>query len=161
MALCVILDCVVFAFGSWPIKERFLVLKNRPGNMTDTIAQMLTEIKNAQAVGKEMAEMPFSKLRHEVASILAEKGYLEKAEKVGKKPKHRLRLHMRYLEDLPAVTDFQRKSKPSRRTYVKTQDIPVVLGGSGLAVLSTSQGIMGGEEARRQNIGGELLFIIW
>lgn len=136
-------------------KKIFLVI------MTDPIAQMLTEIKNALAAHHPELEVPFSKLKYEIAKILVKKGFLEKAEKVGKAHQARIRIHLDLSTTPPPITDFKRISRPSRRLYVKAREIPLVMQGKGLAVISTPRGVMSGEEARKQNLGGELLFTIW
>lgn len=129
--------------------------------MTDPVAQMLTEIKNAQAVRKQTVEFPFSKLNYAIGSLLVAKGYLRQVEKVGKSPKLRIRLTLHYPGGLPAIEGFQRVSRPSRQVYVGLKDIPYVKQGLGTAVLSTPEGILTDEQARKKRVGGELLFTVW
>jgi small subunit ribosomal protein S8 len=129
--------------------------------VTDSIAQMLTHIKNAQAAQKEAVEEPFSNVKYAIAKILAKKGYLKEVEKKGKGAKRWIKLVLSYHEGLPAVSDFKRISSPGQRMYVGAKKIPRVKRGFGLAVVSTSAGILDGEEARKKGLGGELLFTIW
>lgn len=129
--------------------------------VNDPIGDMLIQIKNAAMSGKRVVQLPFSKLKMNVAETLVKEKYLNSAEKVGTAPKFELKLTIGYHDDSPIMTDVKRRSKPGLRVYVDRQSIPKVVGGMGIAVLSTSKGIMTGEEARKKGLGGELLCEIW
>jgi small subunit ribosomal protein S8 len=136
-------------------------------SMTDPIADMLTRIRNSTMSGQAMTAMPFSKIKVEIAKILKEEGYLENyevadGEKLGQKV---LRLKIKYFgerrERKPVMTGIERVSRPGRRVYTKKQDIPWVLSGIGVAILSTPKGIMTGQRARQLGVGGEILCKVW
>ena len=130
--------------------------------MTDTIADMLIRIKNAYLVGKDQVTLPASRTLHAVAQVLVTGGYLEEASLItNDKNQTNLLLKLKYIGDLPALTDLRRISKPGRRVYVTAAKIPAVLHGYGLAILSTSQGILSGTDAKAKKVGGELLAEIW
>ena len=130
--------------------------------MTDTIADMLIRIKNAYLVGKEQVVLPSSKILQAIAQVLVNAGYLQEMQVVeNAKGQKELELTLRYINDLPAMTDVKRVSKPGCRVYVTAAKIPAVLHGYGLAVLSTSQGILADSEAKAKKLGGELLAEIW
>jgi len=136
-------------------------------SMTDPIADMLTRVRNAVMSGQAMTAMPCSKVKVEIAKILKEEGYLENYEVAdGERPPQKvLRLRIRYLgerrERRPVITGLERVSRPGRRIYTKKQDIPWVLSGIGVAILSTPKGIMTGARARQLGVGGEILCKIW
>lgn len=111
--------------------------------------------------GKRVIELPHSKLKHAVAKTLVESGYLVSVSTVGEVPKQALRLQLAYDGKTAVLTDLRRVSKPGLRLYVGRDEIPRVVGGMGVAILSTSQGIMTGSEARKRGLGGELLCEIW
>ncbi|MDO5561955.1 MAG: 30S ribosomal protein S8 [bacterium] len=130
--------------------------------MTDSIADMLTRIRNAYAAGKESISMPSSKERAAIAQVMLDAGYLEKSE-VAKDAKgfENLVLGLKYSNGTPAITEIKRISKPGVRTYVTCAKIPQVLHGYGLAILSTSVGILSGSQAKKKAVGGELLCQVW
>ncbi|HKZ43957.1 MAG TPA: 30S ribosomal protein S8 [Anaerolineales bacterium] len=136
-------------------------------SVSDPIADMLTRIRNAVMSGQSLTAMPNSKVKVEIAKILKEEGYLESYEVVdGERPgQFILRLKIKYVgerRDRHAVlTNLQRVSRPGRRVYTKKQDIPWVLSGLGIAIISTPKGIMTGQSARQKNLGGELLCKVW
>jgi len=136
-------------------------------SVNDPIADMLTRIRNAILSGKVMTAMPFSKVKGEIAKILKEEGYLESFEVAdGERPGQKiLRLRIKYIgerrERRPVITGLERVSRPGRRVYTKKQDIPWVLSGMGIAILSTPKGIMTGQRARQLNVGGEILCKVW
>jgi small subunit ribosomal protein S8 len=111
--------------------------------MTDPIADFLTRIRNGVSAAHETVEVPASKLKEEVARILAAQGYIDSYERRS------------------AISGIERVSRPGRRTYVDAKSIPKVLGGMGTAIISTSQGVMSGHEARLAGVGGELLARVW
>jgi len=129
--------------------------------MTDPIADMLTRVRNALAVNKPEVVLPYSKIKHEIARILKKEGYLLEAEKL-EDAFAKLKLTLLYQPDgKPALTHIKRVSKPGRRVYVAKDKIPYILNDLGLAILSTSRGLMTNKQARRAKIGGELMFEIW
>jgi len=136
-------------------------------SVSDPIADMLTRIRNAVMSGQAMTAMPFSKVKVEIAKILKEEGYLESFEAAdGERPDQKvLRLKIKYIgerRDRKAViSGLERVSRPGRRVYTKKQDIPWVLSGIGVAILSTPKGIMTGQRARQLNVGGEILCKVW
>lgn len=129
--------------------------------VNDPIGDLLIQIKNASMAGKRSISLPYSHLKHAVADILAREGYVGKVAKSGEAVKSLLEIGIKYQDGVPTITDVKRMSKPGLRQYVKSQNIPIVLGGMGIAVLSTPQGIMTGKEAKKRGLGGELLCTIW
>lgn len=129
--------------------------------VNDPIADMLIQIKNAAMVGKRNVTFPFSRIKLALATILVKEGYLEKASVSGEDPKKMLELELKYANRSPVLNDVRRRSKPGLRVYVNKTAIPRVLGGMGVAILSTPQGVMTGTEAKKRGIGGELLCEIW
>ena len=129
---------------------------------SDPIADMLTRIRNAQRAGLEDVSMPSSRLKAEVARIFKAEGYILDF-KVEGDVKKSLVVELKYsdADATPAIRGLRRESKPGLRRFCGWKDIPRVLGGLGTSVLSTSQGVMSGREARRRKIGGELLCSIW
>lgn len=112
-------------------------------------------------VGKLAIELPFSKMKFAVAQILASEGYVARVEKSGIRPREQIKITLKYQGKTPVITNVIRRSKPGLRVYVNAASIPTVVGGLGIAVLSTPQGIMTGIEARKRNTGGELLCEVW
>lgn len=132
-------------------------------SFSDPISDMLTRVRNAGNAGLDSVEMPHSKLKAEVARIMKNEGYIVDFMTVKSTGVHTsLKLFLKYdAQRKPVITGLKRISKPSLRKYVGSSDIPRVLGGMGVALLSTSTGILTGEEARRANVGGEVLCYIW
>jgi len=129
--------------------------------MTDPIANMLTQIRNAQAVGALEVEIPFSNLKYEIAKILARKSFIEKLEKRGKKNKKSIKITLKYQNGTPAISGLKRISKPGQRIYLDYRKIKKVKGGYGIAIISTSKGLMTDREARKQRLGGEVICEVW
>ncbi len=126
--------------------------------VTDTIADMLTRIRNANQMRYETVEIPASNIKREIARILKEEGFIKDYKEEGRT----LTVTLKYAEGRERViTGLKRISKPGLRVYAKNDNIPKVLNGLGIAILSTSKGIMTDKEARKQNIGGEVLAYIW
>jgi small subunit ribosomal protein S8 len=130
--------------------------------LTDPIADFLTRIRNALQAQHEEVEIPSSRLKREMSRILKEQGYItdwsEGDGDVGKV----LHLTLRYTEDRsPVISGMERVSRPGRRRYVPTQDVPRVLGGMGTTIVSTSTGVMTGHEARNKGVGGEVVAHVW
>lgn len=126
--------------------------------MTDPIADMLTRIRNAIAANHTRVDIPGSKLKMEVARILKEEGYINNFTTKGEGIKYVIRIFLRYdAKGTSSITHLSRVSRPGRRVYVGAGEIPKVLGGYGINIVSTSQGLMSGKKARGANIGGEIL----
>lgn len=129
------------------------------------IADMLAQIMNAQAVNKESATLPFSKMKFDIANIMKASGYLSGVERKKKKTKKSeqelLSVTLKYDEHGPAISGVKLISRPSRRMYIKAGQIKPVRSGYGIAVISTPKGVMSSKEARKQKLGGEILFEIW
>jgi small subunit ribosomal protein S8 len=130
--------------------------------VTDQVSDMLARIRNACLARHEHVTMPASKLKLEVAKILKAQGYLQKYDLVDDKRQGQIRLHLRYQANRqPVITGLRRVSRPGARTYVSADRIPRVMGGLGIAILSTSQGVLTDREARRRQVGGEVLCHVW
>jgi small subunit ribosomal protein S8 len=130
--------------------------------VTDQIADMLTRIRNASQARHEHVLIPASKLKMELAKVLKAQGYIQKYDLVDDKRQGQIRIHLRYLPNRDRVIlGIKRISKPGVRTYVDAEKIPRVMGGLGVAILSTSQGVLTDREARRRHIGGEVLCHVW
>jgi small subunit ribosomal protein S8 len=130
--------------------------------VTDPIADMLTRIRNAQAMRHESLVMPVSKMKVSIARILRDEGFIKGYDMLRGQPHPILRVHLSYRDGRePAIGGLKRVSKPGLRVYVGKGEIPRVYGGLGIAILSTSQGVITGREAWRQGIGGELLCYVW
>ncbi len=130
--------------------------------VTDQVSDMLTRIRNAALARQDHALIPASKLKLEVAKILKAQGYIQKYDLVDDKRHGQIRVHLRYVQNRePVIAGLRRISRPGVRIYVDKDHIPRVLGGLGVAVLSTSQGVLTDREARRRGIGGEVLCYVW
>ncbi|NOZ69412.1 MAG: 30S ribosomal protein S8 [Deferribacteres bacterium] len=130
--------------------------------MTDPVADMLTRIRNANMARLEKVDIPASKLKIEIVKILKEKGFIKSFKVLRDRKQGVIRITMKYLPgNEKAITGLKRISKPGRRVYVDKTKIPRVMGGYGIAVLSTSKGILSDEVCRREGIGGEVLCNIW
>lgn len=128
----------------------------------DVISDFLTRIRNASASGHEKLDVPSSRVKLGIASILQDSGFI-RSFKIARTEKHSvMRLYLKYNEDgKAAILNIKRVSRPGRRIYVNSKSIPKVRSGFGLAIVSTSQGIMSGEQAETRKLGGELLCQIW
>ena len=132
--------------------------------MTDPIADMLTRLRNGAVATQDTVRMPSSKLKESLAAILRQEGYIADftVSDDGKRPGRVLEITMKYTpERAPTISGLRRVSKPGLRVYTKADRLPRVLGGLGVAVLSTSQGLMTDREARKQKVGGEVLCYVW
>jgi small subunit ribosomal protein S8 len=132
--------------------------------MTDPIADMLTRIRNANVAFHDDVLMPSSKVKEALAKILVREGYIEDfaVEDDPDRPSRRLRIVMKYTPDRKrTISGIRRVSKPGLRVYTKATDVPRVLGGMGIAILSTNQGLMTDREARQRRVGGEILCHVW
>ncbi|MFA6215019.1 MAG: 30S ribosomal protein S8 [Patescibacteria group bacterium] len=133
--------------------------------MIDPIADMLTRIRNAMAVRKPEVVLPFSKIKLTIAEILLKRNYIKKVEKISKgtngKNFDEIKIVLKYLGKEPAITNLKRISKPGRRVYKTKDELPVVLNNLGIAIVSTSHGVMTNFEAKKKNLGGELICEIY
>ena len=130
--------------------------------VTDTIADMLTRIRNANSMGYEEVTVPASKLKVELARILKEEGFIKEYKVVSEGVEKNIQLTLKYgKKKEKVITGLKRISKPGLRVYVKSDEVPKVLNGLGIAIMSTSKGIMTDKEARKQNLGGEVLAYVW
>ncbi len=138
--------------------------------LTDPIADMLTRIRNATMVYKDQVDVPASKFKEEILRILAREGYIKGYERVEVEGKPYLRVFLKYgpvqktargRRPEQVIKSIRRVSKPGRRVYVSAREVPVVKKGLGIAIISTSKGVMTDREARRQNVGGEVVCEVW
>ena len=130
--------------------------------MTDPIADMLTRVRNANLRYKPTVDVPGSKMHEAIARILAEEGYIEGYERIQEGPWTNLRIRMKYGDRRERVIrGLRRVSKPGRRVYAGVQELPRVLSGLGIAIISTSQGVMTDKECRKRRIGGEVICYVW
>ena len=131
-------------------------------SMTDPIADFLTRVRNGLQADKEHVDVPASRFKAEVARILAEQGYIEGYSTEPARVGQVLRLRLKYTEDRrPVISGIERVSRPGRRTYVRGDEVPRVLGGMGTAIISTSSGVMTGHDAKRAGVGGEVVAHVW
>jgi small subunit ribosomal protein S8 len=130
--------------------------------LTDPIADLLTRIRNAQRARFDKVDIPASRMKTGLTRILKEEGYIKNFKLIKDNKQGLLRIHLKYTDNRKAaITGMKRLSKPSRRVYVGYQEIPRILNGLGIAVLSTSKGIMSDRQAREERVGGELLCSVW
>ncbi len=129
--------------------------------MNDPISDMLTRLRNATAAGQSSLTLPYSKLKSDIAQILKKEGYIKDSELVTEEGHQAIKIQTKFVNKTSAISGLKRVSRPGLRRYVGAGEIPRVLGGMGIAVLSTSRGILTGHEARKQKVGGELLAYIW
>jgi small subunit ribosomal protein S8 len=127
----------------------------------DPIADMLTRIRNAIMASHESVLVPSSKIELYIVKILKEEGFIDRYEVLKGKPQPMIKIHLKYTDEQPAILGLERVSKSGLRVYVGGHEIPRVYGGFGIAILSTSKGIMTGQEAWRQHLGGEILCYVW
>ena len=129
--------------------------------MTDPLADMLTRIRNAALVKSEKVDVPASRLKLEIAKILKEEGFIRAYKILKDKRQGILRLTLKYAENENVISGLKRVSKPGRRVYVGSKEIPRVMGGVGIAVLTTPQGILSDRTCRRESVGGEVICYVW
>lgn len=130
--------------------------------MNDSISDMLTRIRNAGRALQPAVEMPHSKMKESIANVLKQEGYVGSVEvDAANKIQKKIKVQLKYQGKKTVMEGVRRVSSPGRRVYVGAQDIPRVRGGLGVAILSTSEGVMSGTEARKKNLGGELLCFVW
>ena len=130
--------------------------------VSDPIADMLTRIRNAVMVRHDSVLIPSSRMKLAIASVLKEEGFISDYEVLRGKPHREIKIILKYMDkDQPALSGLERVSKPGLRVYAGWEEIPRIRGGLGIAVVSTSKGVMTGQRAWRQGIGGELLCYVW
>lgn len=131
--------------------------------VNDTISDMLTRLRNANLAKHQIVEVPSTKMTRNIASILLEEGFIQSVEEVGESFNSQLLLSLKYKgkHREPVITALRRVSKPGLRVYANRKELPRVLGGLGIAVISTSQGVMTDNKARHQGLGGEVLCYVW
>jgi len=127
----------------------------------DPISDMLNRIRNAQAVLKERVDVPFSNLKYEIARVLEEKGFIEKAEKKGKRTKRTIEITLRYKDKIPVISGLKMVSKPGQRIYKSFREVRPVKSGYGIAIISTPKGLMTDKEVKKQRLGGEVICEVW
>jgi len=130
--------------------------------MTDPIADLITRIRNANRAGHDKTDIPMAKGKEAIVAILQREGFITNYRIIEEKPVSIIRVYLRYGEDKKRyLTNIQRISKPGLRHYVDKDNVPKVMGGIGIAILTTSQGVMADYEARRKGVGGEVLCEVW
>ena len=129
--------------------------------LSDPISDFLIRFKNAARAGKDEFSAPFSKIKAEIARILKEEGYIWSYEVDTEGDFPSIKVKVRDIDVTPALTDLKKESKPGRRRYIGGEEIPKVLGGLGITIVSTSQGLMAGHRAKKKNVGGELIASVW
>ncbi len=133
--------------------------------ISDPVGDMLTRIRNSLMAGKAMVEVPNSKLKIEIARILKDEGFIEDFVVGEEKPASMIHITLKYYgsrrERRPVITHIERVSKPGRRVYRARRDLPRVMSGIGIAIVTTPKGVMTAQQARRQGVGGEVLCVVW
>ena len=130
--------------------------------VNDPIADMLTRIRNAQIAKHDAVVLPASNTKKAIAKILLAEGYVKSVDFVDEAPQGSIKIALKYVNGKqPVIAGLKRISKPGLRVYAKSEELPKVLGGLGIAIVSTSKGLMTDKEARKENIGGEVLAYIW
>ena len=130
--------------------------------MTDPIADMLTRIRNANTVGHETVEIPASKMKKAIAEILKEEGYIADFEMIEDDKQGMIKVTMKYgANKEKVITGIKKISKPGLKVYAKANDVPRVLGGLGIAIISTSKGVVSDKQARKMGVGGEVICYVW
>jgi small subunit ribosomal protein S8 len=131
-------------------------------NMTDPVADLLTRLRNALSAAHERTDVPASRLKREMLRILKQEGFIENFKLVEEGGRSSLRVYLKYdTEGEPLITGLERVSRPGRRVYRAAEEIPEVLGGMGIAIVSTSRGLMTSRDARKEHVGGEVLANFW
>ncbi len=130
--------------------------------MTDPIADMLTRIRNANTVGHDTVDIPASRMKKSIAGILTEEGYIKGFDVIDDNKQGTIRVQMKYGPDKERViTGIKKISKPGLKVYAKANEVPKVLGGLGIAIISTSNGVISDKEARKLGVGGEVVCYVW
>ena len=129
--------------------------------VTDFVADFLTVVRNASMAKKEKVTLPASNMTTKIAEILKEEGFVESIKPFSEGSKRFIRIHLKYIRKRPAIQGLKRISKPGRRVYVANDEVPRVQGGLGVAIVSTSKGLLTDSQARKTKVGGELLCAVW
>lgn len=129
--------------------------------MTDPIADMLTRIRNANTAGHEEVEIPASKMKKSIAQILLDEGYISGFDVIEDNKQGLIKVQMKYHGKEKVISGIKKISKPGLKVYAKASDVPRVLGGLGIAIISTSNGVMSDKEARKLGVGGEVICYVW
>jgi len=129
--------------------------------ITDSIADMLTRVRNAGTAGHASCEVPASNVKKAIAQILLEEGYISKIDFIADDKQGKIKITLKYAAKKPVISGIKRISRPGLRVYADTENLPKVLGGLGIAIISTSHGIMTEKKARNEGIGGEVLAYVW
>ena len=129
--------------------------------ITDSIADMLTRIRNAGTAGHANCEIPASNVKKAIAQILLEEGYINRVEYFADEKQGKLKVTLKYAAKKPVISGIKRISRPGLRVYANSEELPKVLNGLGIAIISTSHGIMTDKKARNQGVGGEVLAYVW
>ena len=129
--------------------------------VNDPIADMLTRIRNAQIAKHDVVVLPASNTKKAIAKILLAEGYVKSVDFIDDGPQGSIKIVLKYVNKQPVIAGLKRISKPGLRVYAKSEELPKVLGGLGIAIISTSKGLMTDKEARKEMIGGEVLAYIW
>jgi small subunit ribosomal protein S8 len=127
----------------------------------DPIADLLVRIKNAYAARKAQVAIPASREKQTLAQILAKSGYISQMTLTGEGKERQLLVTLKYVNQVPAITEIKRVSKPGRRVYRRVTELPRVLQGQGMAIVSTSKGLMTDQQARKEKLGGEVIATVW
>jgi small subunit ribosomal protein S8 len=128
---------------------------------SDPIADMLTRVRNAVRIKADKVDMPASKMKLEIAKIMKEEGFIRAYKILKHKKQGILRINLKYIDDECLITNLKRVSKPGRRTYAGSREIPAVMGGVGISILTTSKGVMTDARARQESVGGEVICQVW
>ena len=130
-------------------------------SMQDPISDMISRVKNAQSRGHKEVLFNSSKIKLGICKVLESKGYIKQVEVIGEKPKEEIKVILKYFEDAPVIKEFNRASKPGLRKYFSFDQIPLVKGGLGTAIMPTSQGIISSDQAKKEKLGGELICTVF
>ncbi|MGI6333064.1 MAG: 30S ribosomal protein S8 [Saccharofermentanales bacterium] len=129
--------------------------------ISDTIADMLTRIRNAGTAGHPSCEIPASNIKKAIAQILLEEGYVNRVDQIQDGVQGKIKITLKYAAQKPVITGIKRISRPGLRVYADKENLPKVLGGLGIAIVSTSKGVMTEKKARQLGVGGEVLAYVW
>lgn len=160
--ICVTLDCAESASENLPMKARSQELRNHLGNFyMDPISEMLNSLKTAAKARKKAVAVPHSNIKFEIAKVLEKQGLIRNVVKAGKKVVKNIQMEIIYQEGQPKFSEVKRISKPSRRIYIKSDEIRSVRQGHGFGIISTPKGVLTDKEAREAKVGGEVLVKVW
>jgi small subunit ribosomal protein S8 len=129
--------------------------------VTDSIGDLITRIRNAGSAGHKTVDIPYSKMKHAIADILKDQGYISEVSVVDGEVQNTLRLSLKYFQREHAIRQLVRISKPGRRIYAPVEKLPRIKNGLGISIISTSKGVMADKTARKFNVGGEIICSVW